>query len=289
MATFYYLERAELHVCNKQLACSQDSYDRLDRKGKVGESKLAILGVLARYRVLTEEMIQYLLPQKVDGLHEELDMLAEYGLVLKQFFQGKVDGEEVRTVTFYCLPEALPDIEEIRGIKRMWKWNKELTISEAMAELAFMQFHIALRNNIPKKAMQAYTHYSVRGWEISGRYRLKSRNYSLGYSHVFVEPVRDFAKDNVGVTELIGHVCDAYAFSDVKMPWFVLLCENKIQCANLSRKLKANQSTREAEVFYLLDTDYDMTENPLKVLQTYQFEGETQRVIGETYSIRDWF
>lgn len=71
------------------------------------------------------------------ALHEELDMLAEYGLVLKQFFQGKVDGEEVRTVTFYCLPEALPDIEEIRGIKRMWKWNKELTISEAMAELAF--------------------------------------------------------------------------------------------------------------------------------------------------------
>ena len=100
MATCYYLERAELHVCNKQLACSQDSYDRLDRKGKVGESKLAILGVLARYRVLTEEMIQYLLPQKLDGLHEELDMLADYGLVLKQFFMGKVDGEEVRTVTF---------------------------------------------------------------------------------------------------------------------------------------------------------------------------------------------
>ena len=96
-------------------------------------------------------------------------------------------------------------------------------------------------------------------------------------------------KDNVNIVQLIGHVCDAYAFSDIKMPWFVLLCENKIQCANLSRKLKASQSTREAQVIYLLDTDYDMTENPLKVLQTYQFEGEAQRVIGETYCIRDWF
>lgn len=289
MATYYYLERAELHVCNKQLGCSQESYDRLYRKGKIGETKLAILGVLARNRLLTEEMIRLLLPQEVGELHEELASLAEYGLALKQFFVGKVDGEEVRTVTFYCLPAVSPDIERIRDIKRKWSWKKKLTISEAMAELAYMQFHIALCNSVPKKAIQAYTHYSVRGKEISGRYRLKSRNYSLGYSHMFVEPVRDFAKDNVNIVQLIGHVCDAYAFSDIKMPWFVLLCENKIQCANLSRKLKASQSTREAQVFYLLDTDYDMTENPLKVLQTYQFEGEAQRVIGETYCIRDWF
>lgn len=289
MATFYYLERSELHICNKQLACSQESYERLERKGKVGESKLTILRILARHGLLTEEMIEFLLPEKVPGLHEELNALAEYGLILKQYFIGNVEGEEVRTVTFYCLPSASPDIPCIQGIKRTWNWNKELTISEAMSELAFMQFHIALTHSVPKKSIQSYTHYSVRGKDVRGRYRLKSRNYRLGYSHLFVESVRDFAADNVAVPKLIRHVYDSYAFSNDKMPWFVLLCENKIQCANLSRKLKANQRTREAQVFYLLDTDFDLSENPLKVLETYCLEEETQRVIGETYSIQDWF
>ncbi len=290
MAVFYYLQKAELHMCNKQLACSQESYERLERKGKIGDRRLQILEHLLKYRFLTEEMIRFLLKcSESEDIHAELDVLAEYGLILKQFFVGKVDGEEIKTVTFYSCSAELPRIEGIADIKKTWSWNKEIAINQAMGELAFSQFHIALCNSVPRKAIQAQTHYTVRGKIIDGRYRLKGRKYSLGYSHMIVQPVRDVAADNMDIVRTIGHVCDAYAYSDVKMPWFVLLCENKVQCANLTRRLKIDQKTREAQVFYLLDTDYDLEENPLKVLQTYQFEEDGQRIISETYCIQDWF
>lgn len=41
--------------------------------------------------------------------------------------------------------------------------------------------------------------------------------------------------------------------------------------------------------FFVLDTDLDYRDNPLRFLQKYRFAGEKQEIISETYEIEDWF
>lgn len=288
MATFYYYSRAELHVCNKQLVCSGESFERLVTKGKIGKERNEIIILLCRYRILTLEMAAYILKRKQEEVYQDMDALSEYGLVLKQFYEYKCEDEPERTQTFYCASSVLPG--EFSELNRFgFLWEKGLRLEEVMKILSFNQFHVALTENVPQKALQAQVNYDIKGVSVDGRYRLKSRRYERGYSHLMVFAIRDFAAENTKVVDRVKHVCGYYAYREEKMPWFVLICENKVQCAHLQRKLKSDLETREAVVFFLLDTDIELYENPLHTLQTFRYANEEREIVAETYRINDWF
>ena len=124
---------------------------------------------------------------------------------------------------------------------------------------------------------------------MDGIYHLKGRRYVLGYSHMIAVAVRDFAERNKGIADSIHKVWEHYAYGEEKNPWFVLICENKLQCANISRRIRARPDMAEIRVFFVLDTDLDFQENPLMVLQNYRFAGEGREIISETYEIAKWF
>lgn len=289
MATFYYYPQAMLHLCNSSLSCSEENYAKLSAKGKIGEDRLNLLFLLQKYRAMTLDMITLLTGQQPDFLHNELDTLMEYGLVIKQFYEAKVEGEKVRTHTFYCVSEPLPAAAVCQDKKNDFIWNKELFIGDAMAILSFNQFHLSLINSTPHKALQAQTQYHIAEEIADGRYKLKGKKFQLGYSHVIVFSVRDFAGHNVKIIERLQKIGSHYSYAKEKMPWFILVCENKIQCCNINRKIKMNPETKDFSVFFLLDTDLAYDENPLQILQTYRFVNKEREILSETFHIDPWY
>ena len=78
-------------------------------------------------------------------------------------------------------------------------------------------------------------------------------------------------------------------YGSEKMPWFIFVCENKAQCAYISRRIKTDPETRELMFYFILDTDIEYNENPLHILQTYRFANEDQEIMSETFKVDDWF
>ena len=289
MATFYYYPNATLHLCNQLLSCTEESFNKLMEKGKITTERFDILHTLQKYRALTLEMLSHLFNLSEDKLHEELDALMEYGLVIKQFYEANEEGESIRTPTFYCASPSLPAKAVLPDKKNDFTWSKTLFIGDAMTILAFNQFHLSLVQLVPHKAIQAQMQYVVRGEIADGRYRLKSKRFMLGYSHLFVLAVRDFADHNLKIVEKLKKFNEAYAYSKEKMPWFILICENKYQCCQINQRLQAEPGTRNMFIYYLLDTDLEYGDNPLLVLQTYRFANEEQETVSETYRIDPWY
>ena len=289
MATFYYNKRAKLHLCNQLLTCTEESYCRLKEKGKITPGRLRILSLLQTYRALTLEMLRELTGEMSSELDADLTALMDYGLLIKQFYECFVEEESTRTETFYCASPWLPKEVEDKDRKNAFGWTKELLLADAMSILAFNQFHIAFTNNVPRKALQAQLSYDVKNVVVDGRYRLKGRRFHMGYSHLMVIAVRDFAQHNVQIVDSLRQVKEAYAYGTQKMPWIILLCENKDQCANLFRKFRSDMELRELQIYFLLDTDIAFYENPLYALQTHRFANADREVVSETYRVSDWF
>ena len=203
MATFYFYSQSILHICNRQLACSQKSYGRLEQNGKVNEEKRLLLCLLKKYRLLTLEMAAFLLKKPEAQIHELFDALSDYGLAIKQFYECIYEKEQVRTPVFYCASPYLPFEPVPSGPHNIFLWTRDLKLEDAMSILAFNQFHIALTSCIPKHALQAQMEYSLKKITVNGRYRLKGKCYSLGYSHLMVLSVRDFAQHNQQIINTI--------------------------------------------------------------------------------------
>ena len=259
------------------------------QKGKIGEEKTSLLLLLKEYRLLTLEMAAFLLKKQEAETHEMLETLSDYGLAIKQFYECIYDKESVKSPVFYSASPHLPFGSVPLNPHDPFLWTKDLKLEEAMSILAFNQFHIALTSSIPKRSLQAQMAYSLKKITVNGRYRLKGKCYSLGYSHLMVLSVRDLAAHNQQVTKSIRFLCEYHAFSEEKMPWFILLCENRLQCADIHRKLKADMATREASVFFLLDTDLELMENPLHVLSLFRFADGGREIVSEIFRIDDWF
>lgn len=289
MATFYYYPNACLHLCNQLLSCTEESFTKLKEKGKVGEERLGLLHLLQEHKLLTLPMISRLCDKPEDFLHEELDALMEYGLVIKQFFNASEYQESIKTQTFYSASDPLPKEAVLPAKKNDFTWSKELSIVDAMSILSFNQFHLSLLHVVPKKAIQAQRDYTARKVTVDGRYKLKSKRFRLGYSHMMVLSVRDFAAKKIELVDRLLQIRDAFAFGKEKMPWFVLLCENKEQCCQINSQIKGNPSTKELSVYFLLDTDFEYGENPLSMLQTYRFTIEDKNIVSETFRIDKWY
>lgn len=286
MPTFYYQKEATLHLCNKQLYCSQNSYMKLCKKEKITEFRLRILSLLNAYRILTEDMIAVLTGHP-SNLHTELDSLSEYGLIIKQFYECNCKGEMIRTHTFYSVSACLPF-----KINQTWntgyKWDTHIKMEDAMSILAFNHFHLALCSSIPKKHLQAQTTYQAGGVVVDGQYKLKSRKYYLGYSLCIAIAVRDISTHNIKIHKTLDTLRQHYNASFKKMPWFILICENELQCAHINQRLMTHPDLKKLTVFFILDTDIEYDENPLSVLQKYRI-GVSNEVISETYCIKNWY
>ena len=289
MATFYYYKRAKLHLCNEHLKCPEERFLKLKEKGKVTEEHLKWLFLIQKYRLLTLKMLCALTGKDSMKLHEELNRLVDYGLVVKQFFECDTADENVRTETFYAAAQFLPQEAMNKDKKNDFVWSTDIRIADAMSILAFNQFHIAFTRRIPKAALQAQTDYVVNNIHIDGRYRLKSKKYILGYSHLFVISVRDFAEQNHDIREKIKSVSKFYSYGKEKMPWFILICENRAQCAFINRLLKSDAETKDISVYYLLDTDIDYDENPLDILAVYRFANEEKEIVSEVFKAEAWY
>lgn len=289
MSTFYYFERPKLHVCSKLFCCTEESFGKLKEKGKITDDRKKILFIVQRYRILTLSMFEILTVRGKEELAKDLDALSEYGLLVKQFFEGLCEGENVRSETFYCAPPALPAEMVNRDKKNDFAWSKDIRLASAMSVLAFNQFHLALAGNVPGKALQSQTTFMVKNVMVDGRYRLKGKRFYQGYSHMIVLSVRDFSEHNKAVTDKVLHIKQSYLFGTEKMPWVVLLCENKEQCAHINMKLKQNNETADMGVYFLLDTDIEFDENPLHVLQTYRYGNSGREIVSETFRVEDWF
>lgn len=289
MATFYYNKRAKLHLCNRLLSCTEENYRKLKEKGKITPERIQVLSFLQKYRALTMDMLKELTGRSSEELAADLTSLMEYGLLVKQFYECMIEQESIRTETFYCASSSLPKEIREEGVKNSFLWSKDLPLADAMEILAFNQFHIALLKNVPKKAIQTQMSYRIKGVVVDGRYRLKGKKFHLGYSHLMVIAVRDFAPYNVQIETTLLRVKEAYAYGPEKMPWVILLCENKDQCANLFRKFRLDAELRELQIYFVLDTDIAYYENPLCALQTHRFANENKEVVSETFRISEWF
>lgn len=289
MSTFYYIERPKLHVCSRLFSCTEESYEKLKEKGKIMEDRKKLLFIIQKYRLLTLAMIAQLTGRDKEQLVKDLDALSEYGLLVKQFFEGLCEGENVRSETFYCAPPTLPQEMVNPDKKNEFVWSKDIRLASAMSILSFNQFHIALLKNVPGKALQSQIAFMVRKVMVDGRYRLKGRRFFQGYSHMIVLSVRDFSEHNKAVADKVLHIKESYSFGTEKMPWIVLLCENKEQCAHINLKLKQKNETAEMGVYFLLDTDIEFDENPLHILQTYRYGNNGREIVSETFRVEDWF
>lgn len=256
-------------------------------KGKLKKERLSALQTIKKYGLLTLPMAAILLREEKETLYENLETLSAYGLVIKQFYECRCDGEDLRTEGFYCAAPIQPVLESQKPGEFVWK--KELRIEEAMSLLAFNQFHIALAQHVPKRAIYVRFHCLVRGIRIDGRYHLKGSRYRLGYSHMMALAVRDFTDHNKRIVDNIHKVWEYYAYGEEKVPWFVLICENKLQCATINRRIRSRPDMSDILVFYILDTDLDFRENPLLVLQKFRFAGESREIVSETYKIETWY
>ena len=289
MAIFYYCKSAKLHLCSKTLGCTEEDYEKLKEKGKITKEHIEMLFLLQKYRALTDTMLSDLMGADKKHVHQELEKLSEYGLVIKQFYEGERFETNARTETFYCAGLHLPKETVNENKMNDFTWSREIKIEDIMAILSFNQFHIALTSYVPKKALQAQTCYNVRHVCVDGRYRLKSSKFQLGYSHLFVISVRDFAERNVQLTEKLKAIKEYYSYSAEKMPWFVLLCENRNQCCRLNKRIHENPDLSDVLVYYLLDTDIAKGENPLYVLQTYHFANKEQEIESKIFCVKDWY
>lgn len=289
MSTFYCYGRTKLHLCNKLLVCTDEKYEKLKEKEKITESMVKMVMELQKYGALTLYMIHLVTGQAEELLETELNALMEYGIVIKQFYECVVDDETVKTETFYCVAPWIP--KELVSEKRRkdFKWTNELRISDAMAVLSFNQFHLALKKNVPGKALQAQLGFSVRDVVVDCRYKLKGRCFLNGYSHMIAISVRDCGEHNKGIVKKVEAVFDSYSFGKEKMPWIVLLCQGKSQCAYIDKQLKSHDKTKGVKVYYLLDTDIEYDENPLHVLQTYRYEKENKVIVSDTFKVENWF
>lgn len=289
MATFYYYKRAKLHLCNDNMKCPEERFVKLKEKGKITEESIKKIFLIQKYRLLTLKMLSVLTDTEESLLHQELEQLVNYGLIIKQFFECTLEDENVRTETFYAAAQYLPEEAFNKDKKNDFVWSTDIRMEEAMSILAFNQFHIAFTRRVPKAAMQSQMDYIVRNVHIDGRYRLKSRKYILGYSHLFVCSVRDFAEQNHGIREKIKTIQKHYRYGNEKMPWFILVCENRPQCAFINRLLKTDAETKDIAVYYLLDTDIDFDENPLDILSIYRFANEEKEIVSEVFKAEAWY
>lgn len=290
MTTYYYQARATLHICNQCLYCSSNDYERLEKKGKITKLRQQILIKIKEYRLLTEEMISWLIFPDCMELHKELDALSEYGLIVKQFYEYENAGETKKTCTFYSISAHFPGKWENKNLKvNHFCWDINLKIENAMSILAFNAFHLSLLHAVPKKYLQTQTIRKIEETTINGYYLLKSPLFYMGYSHCIALSVRDFAVHNNQVPETIKFLTQHYMQKNLKIPWFVLLCENERQCAYINRNLVSDQKTCLPNVFYILDTDFEYGENPLQILQKYRFGKDEKEILCETCQIMKWY
>lgn len=216
VSTFYYYEKAMLHVCGRAGTCSMRDYKRLMEKGKLTQERLKALMLVKEHGLLSLSMMAFLLKTEERRLYEDLETLCEYGLLMKQFYECQCDKEAIRTEGFYAIPPRMPIFEGKNRGREAFTWTRELRIEDAMSILAFNQFHIALAAHVPGRALRVWFDYHVRGVLISGRYYLKGRRYQLGYSHLMVMAVRDFAAHNKQAASDIHKVWEYYAYGEEK-------------------------------------------------------------------------
>lgn len=289
METFYYYERARLHLCNSNLYCSDEDYEKLVSKGKIDKYRVDILNSLQKYQVLTIQMLMVLLKREKEELSSDLQSLMEYGLIIKQFYVYFDEDIEEWSATFYCVSPRLPRKVQLKDKKNDFCWSKDLFMPDVMGILAFNQFHLAFIENIPKKAYQTQLQYHLRGATIDGRYILKGKHFHLGYSHLCVHAIRDFGHKNTEAVELMQKIYHTCTYQGDKQPWFIFICEHKRQCAYIDRKIRANPETRGIRIYFLLDTDIAYDENPLCYLQTYRFMDGEREVKSEIFKVNEWF
>ena len=289
METFYFYERAKLHLSNKKLGCSEADFEKLESKGKIGHERVELLHLLQKYRVLTLPMIKALTKREEPSLVADLTALMDYGLVIKQFYEYTDEIYEERSATMYCASPGLPQKVVLSDKKNDFIWYQGISLGEMTSILAFNQFHIALILNVPKKYLQAQLQFFIRNDVVDGRYKLKGSKLHLGHSHLFVHAVRDIANRKDSIAQLIQRVKHACIMDGQQVPWFILICENKLQCAYIEQKLKKIPDIRELSIYYLLDTDFSYDENPLHSLQTFRFEDHNTRIESNVYRIEEWY
>lgn len=214
-----------------------------------------------------------------------LEGLEEYGLIIRQYFKYECDREELRTPVFYCMSANLPfDSEKTEADD--FRWSKDLTIAAAMSVMNYNLFHLIVKREVPRKAIQMQTNYRVGDVVVEGRYRLKGRSFFKGYSHCMILSVCDFSEQNNAVAEKIRKVTDYYSGKEEKVPWFVIICENSVQAAHLSLKIMDKMGS-DYQVYFLLANDLEFGENPFHTLQKVRMNGE--KVEAENYLIEDWY
>ena len=292
MMRFQYLPKSTLHVCNKQMACSDKSYERLVKKEKIHRTQLEIIKMLLQYRLLTKEMISFCVSE--DDLQKQLDALSEYGLIIKQFYEGRIENEQVKSCTFYAVSPHLPNAcKEAIGEGRYsdYVWSREIRIENAMAILSFNQFHFCLKHIVPRKYIQTQVEYQIGQYTIDGRYCLKNKGRRYGYSHLLVISVRDYGQQNMDIVSMIKWIDQFYRENPQKgkLPWYILLCENEAQCANINRHFSWEDSIEHSPLYYVLDSDVQYGENPLHVLQMFHFKESERDICSEVYSVENWW
>ena len=144
METFYFYERAKLHLSNKKLGCSEADFEKLESKGKIGHERVELLHLLQKYRVLTLPMIKALTKREEPSLVADLTALMDYGLVIKQFYEYTDEIYEERSATMYCASPGIPQKVVLSDKKNDFIWYQGISLGEMTSILAFNQFHIAL-------------------------------------------------------------------------------------------------------------------------------------------------
>lgn len=290
MAVYYYHPKALQHICNKQLKCSKDSFTRLMNKNRISDRAFLIMEYLHLYRLLTEEMISQLVPHTEEDLHKELDRMADYGLIIKEFFQYECDGEEERSQTFYGLSDAMPfELNDKKGQIEGFSSHDGLSYANAMSILSFNAFHLSLTKNTPEKNLRTQLNYYVSNELFHGKYTLKSNSFRLGKNVFYALSVRDFADHNKKAVEKILFANQYLQSREHISPWFVLICENGQQCAAIHKKLNTLTNNHCPNIHFILDTDICFDEDCLKKLHLFKEGDIPGDIISDTFSLKGWY
>jgi len=283
--------KAELNLNNEKLRCSEEDYERLKVKNLIAQAHAEIIYLLQKYKLLSEEMLSALMGRETAEIQGYLTSLVSFGLVIKQFFTFNNENVSGRSLYFYSVPEELPRELKDLNKKNEFVWSRELPMDEAMEILSFNKFYISLVKNVPRWAFQAQPDYRVKDVVIDGRFVLKSRNFYLGYSHMFVLAVRDCAKQKERMMDCMIKAKKAFAYSDKKMPWFVIICESKAQAAMINSDIKTERELEDVLFYFIMDQELSFTENPLHFLKSIHFMNGGAKIEEQDHSILDetWF
>lgn len=285
MPLYAYHPKSVLHVCNECLFCDSDRYQRLSDKEKITEEHQLIINILDKYRILTYPMISRLTSVDEDILKPSLKQLEEYGIIIRQYYQYEVEGENRRTPVFFCLSPDLPFATE-NASECTWKWSTELRIDEAMGILNFNLFHLILRGEVPHRAIQARVNYKVNGIIADGYYKLKGKKFFGGYSHCYVLSTVDFSDRNKDAVKRICRIWEHYLGKDEKMPWVVVICENSIQAIHIQENF-SEADIEDRGLYFIFAGELEYGENPFQILQSVRREGGA--ILTDNFVVDNWY